>query len=105
MTSVVEMTLGVTTWAWLCSNCITRRKAADWTVKVKQVIAWGCDDCELVAQAAPEYVTPTVAYVPTSADSFCPAPGWKRDEPMNPWPKPARRGRTQQQPIAEGEAA
>ena len=92
---VVEMTLGVTIWAWLCGPCLDARTAAGWSVKRKDVIAFGCDDCSRRAQAAPGYVTPALAPEPTARDSFAPAPGWKRDRPMAPWAKPGAARRKQ----------
>ncbi len=84
-TQVVEMTKGSTVFAWLCSKCQDSRSAAGWTVKPKHVVAWGCDDCSTAEQLAPGYTTPTVDFVPTTPDAFCPAPGWKRDAPIAPW--------------------
>ena len=101
-TYVAEMTLGVTIWIWGCGPCLDARTAADWAVKRKDVIAFGCDDCSRRAQAAPGYVTPTVDFVPTSPKAFAPAPGWKPDKPMAPWAKPAaaRKQRTTEQETA-----
>jgi hypothetical protein len=109
MTSVCEISNGgVTTWAWLCRECQDRRKTApggNWTVKVKEVIAWGCDDCSRAAQLAHGYQPPTVDFAPTTLDSRlptaaeCPPPRL-----IPPWPKP-RKGRVHQERITEEEAA
>jgi len=66
--AIVEMTNGVTMWRWLCPPCIAARRAAGWTVKAPAPLPDGlvCSDCEMVRQAAPGYVTPTVAFVPTT---------------------------------------
>ncbi len=101
---VVEMMLGVTTWAWLCESCIAKREASDWAVRRKNVVAWGCDDCSRVAQAADGYRAPTLTVAPTSPHAFAPAPGWKPDAPMKPWPHHASAGRHQRQ-TASKEAA
>ncbi len=95
------MTLGVTTWAWLCEACIAKREAADWAVRRKDVIAWGCDDCTAAKQAAPGYITPTVDAIPTSPHAFAPAPGWKPDPPIKRSPLPGAARRRQQQTATE----
>ncbi len=92
-TVVVEMTKGTTVFAWLCSRCIDARKAEGWAVKVKQVIAWGCDDCSRAAQLAPGYVTPvTVDFVATTEDARLPTEAeCPRPRKIAAWAKPEKR--------------
>ena len=83
-------------YAWACVPCQKARIADGWTVKKHKVVAWGCDDCERVRQLAPGYATPTADFVPTSPESFCPAPGWKPDAPIKPWPRAEARKKSWQ---------
>lgn len=62
---------------WLCKPCaLARRTARDgagrliWIeVKPLQTVDGACADCEIKRQAAPGYVTPAVAFVPTRPES------------------------------------
>jgi hypothetical protein len=89
MTPVVEIgNGGISTYAHLCARHQSDRRGAGWWVKPNERHASGpCDDCVRSEQLAPGYVTPTVRFFPTAADAFAPAPGWKRDPPMKPWPR------------------
>lgn len=96
--SVVEMTNGISMHRWSCAACIESRRATGWTVKVGREVPGGrCADCELARQAAPGYVTPSVAFAPTAPGSHLPTrtevarmPGCK---PMAPWPAPTAKPR------------
>lgn len=95
---------------WLCPPCLRLRAKGKGARPPKQLdepsgFAGRCDDCARAAQLAPGYITPTVAAVATPPDAFCPPPGWVAPKAIAPWPKPARKGRAQQQPITEEEAA
>lgn len=61
---------GISTYQWLCAPCVEKRRAAGWTVKVGMPLpdASRCGDCTLAEQAAPGYVTPTVAFIATTSD-------------------------------------
>ena len=97
---------GVTTFRWMCDECITFRKTVsggNWTVKVKDIVAWGCDDCATRRQLAPGYATPAVAFAPTTPDAFVPAPGWKADPLPETWA--ARLERLKREQWTQQEAA
>ena len=93
---VVEMTSGITTWAWLCAKCIAARVAAGWSVKRKDVIAFGCDEC---TPQVPSGVA--VDYSPTSKGARRPT----REEcpPPRLIPPRAKPGQTSKQRTVSGE--
>ena len=68
MTSVVEMTNGVTILTWLCDACQDERKRTGWTVRVLRD-APGCDDCIKKQQRQDRYVTPTLTVEPTRPEA------------------------------------
>jgi hypothetical protein len=40
------VTLGITTYVWLCGPCATERAAKGWTLeRTGTVETFGCDDC------------------------------------------------------------
>lgn len=84
---------GITTYRWLCARDQSDRRGAGWTVKPTGGAApWPCDDCLAAEQAAPGYVTPTLAFVPTSAGARCPTRAeCPPPPPMKPWPAAERR--------------
>ncbi len=87
----------------LCPDCAIKRRAAK---RLEEPLGFNgrCDDCISAEQAAPGYVTPTAATLPTRPESFCPAPGWKPDPPMKPWRRPST-ARGGQRPLADEDAA
>ena len=94
MTPVFEISNGgVTTYRFLCPRHQSDRRGAGWAVKPNGRDAdWPCDDCVAAEQAAPGYVTPTLAALRTSPDARlptraeCPPPA-----PMAPWPRAEQR--------------
>lgn len=106
-TQVCEITLGgAATFRWLCARHQSDRRGAGWAVKPTGGAApWPCDDCVAAEQAAPGYVTPAVAFVPTSPGARrptraeCPPPA-----PIAPWPKPKTGKQRRIAPDADSES-
>jgi hypothetical protein len=43
---IYRVTLGITTYVWLCGPCATERAAKGWTLeRTGTVETFGCDDC------------------------------------------------------------
>ena len=75
---IVELSLGISTYAWLCKGHQAAKRRADWGVKIIRSTTAPCDLC-------PRDERSPVDYVPTSPGSFCPAPGWVADEAPESW--------------------
>ena len=95
--AVYEITSGITTHRWLCTEHLAARRAAGWTVKAPAPLPDGlpCSDCEMARQAAPGYVTPQVPFVPPDPASRLPSraevacmPGVAAMPPWQPKEKP-----------------
>jgi len=90
---------GVTTWRWLCARHQSDRRGAGWAIKPNgRDAAWPCDDCITAEQAAPGYVTPTLAVVPTSPSARLPTTKeYRRPKPPETWAARLARLRHQQE--------
>jgi hypothetical protein len=107
---IFEVYVGETPMSvWLCAACLAVRakaKAARPPKMLDEPVGFSgrCEDCIRAEQSAPGYATPTVDFLPTSLEAFCPAPGWVADAPIEPWAKP-KSGRQRQEAIEPKEAA
>lgn len=106
MTPVCEISNGgITTYRWLCARHQSDRRGAGWSIKpLGREAPWPCDDCVAAEQAAPGYVTPTLAALPTSANARRPT-AKECPRPKQPETWAARLARLRAAQPADVEAA